>query len=283
MIRKLLAEFIREPFQLTPVHGGDINEAFLVTTGDQDFFMKYHCGSYAADMFQKEKMGLDLINKAVPGFAPQADSIISDGDHSILIMEYLEASQRGNACGSDLGVRLAEMHQYHSENYGLETENYIGSLIQKNERADSISEFMTQSRFLPQLMMARNKGYLTKAEIPSSGHMESVLSEIIPEEKPCLVHGDLWGGNYLCIGNGKSMIIDPAVAYGHREMDISMSRLFGGFDVKFYHTYNDSLPLVHGWKNRMDLFQLYYLLVHLNLFGTSYKGSVMNILRKYFK
>ncbi|NNF36132.1 MAG: phosphotransferase [Saprospiraceae bacterium] len=282
MIRNLLADIIREPFDLTPVPGGDINEAFLVTSGDQEFFIKYHCGSYASDMFDKELVGLDLINKAVPGFAPQAHSIINDGDHALLIMEYLKAVHKGSDCGLDLGQRLAEMHQYESEHYGLESGNYIGSLTQKNDYADSISEFMAQSRFQPQLQMARDRGYLIKSEIPSLDRMERVLNEIIPEEKPCLVHGDLWGGNYLCVGNGKAMIIDPAVAYAHRELDIAMSRLFGGFDDKFYNSYNDTYPLAPGWENRIDLFQLYYLLVHLNLFGTSYKGSVMRILRKYF-
>lgn len=282
MIRKMLTEVIREPFKLTPVHGGDINEAFLVTAGDQEFFIKYHCGSYAADMFQKEVMGLELINKAVPGFAPQTKSIFSQCDHSILIMEYLETSSNGKSCGSDLGSQLAKMHRYQSDYYGLETENFIGSLIQKNDRAESISVFMTQSRLLPQLMMASNKGYLIPSEVPSSSHIERIINGIVPEEKPCLVHGDLWGGNYLCTINNKAMIIDPAVAYGHREMDIAMSRLFGGFDIDFYNTYNDTYPLENGWENRIDLFQLYYLLVHLNLFGTSYKDSVMRILNKYF-
>jgi fructosamine-3-kinase len=107
------------------------------------------------------------------------------------------------------------------------------------------------------------------------------LPDIFPEEPASLVHGDLWSGNYMTGAGGQAVIIDPAVYYGHREMDIGMSRLFGGFAAGFYESYNHEYPLASGWLERVELCNLYPLMVHVNLFGGSYVNSVKNILRQF--
>ncbi len=281
MIRKLLTEIIREPFTLSPIHGGDINEAFLVTGSDQDFFVKYHNGAYARDMFNKEKKGLELINKAVAGFAPESFAVINKGNHAVLLLEFIKSGNK-SSCQSSLAEKLAQLHRTSSNKYGLDHDNYIGRLVQYNMKSDSVIDFLMYSRFEPQIKMAVDTGLIASDEVPDVNRIMQIMTDLIPDEGPCLVHGDLWGGNYLCTSFGSGMIIDPAVAYSHREMDIAMSMLFGGFTNTFYNVYNDHFPLVKGWENRLDLFQLYYLLVHLNLFGMSYKGSVLRIMKKDF-
>jgi len=107
------------------------------------------------------------------------------------------------------------------------------------------------------------------------------LNEFLPEEPPCLVHGDLWSGNFIVSDKGRACLIDPAVYYGNREVDLAMSTLFGGFSPEFYSSYNEEFPLISGWKDRIDLYNLYPLLIHLNLFGSSYLGQVLSILRRF--
>ena len=107
------------------------------------------------------------------------------------------------------------------------------------------------------------------------------LPDIFPAEKPALLHGDLWSGNYITGKNGEAWLIDPAVYYGNREADIAMTRLFGGFNATFYSAYNDEYPLESGWEERLDYFNLYPLLVHINLFGSSYLNQIQNILSKF--
>ena len=282
MIRELLADMISEPYSISPIHGGDINETFLVTKGDQEFFVKYHHGSYAMEMFQKEEQGLKLINLAVPGFAPEVIARTSIGNHACLILEFIKSGPDTVAAHASLAEQLVKLHTFESDKFGLDQSNFIGSLTQYNTPYGTISEFMVLSRLEPQLKLAQDSNYLASGEIPSTSKMIKTLEDIIPEEKPCLIHGDLWSGNYLITNSGKSMIIDPAVAFVHREMDIAMSKLFGGFSTDFYRFYNEYFPLVKGWQQRIDLFQLYYILVHLNLFGISYKGSAMRIIKKWF-
>ena len=107
------------------------------------------------------------------------------------------------------------------------------------------------------------------------------ISAIIPDEKPALIHGDLWGGNYLVNGNGDPCLIDPATAFAPREMDLSMMQLFGGFDKELFNSYKKEFPLESGFEERIPLWQLYYLLVHLNLFGAGYKSQVTSIIKQF--
>ena len=282
MIDQLLSEWIGSSYKKKPVYGGDINESFLVSNGGQDFFVKYHKGSIAADMFNTEKKGLELLANAVPGNVPQVHTVISDEKHSVLIMEFIKSGRKEDECMSELGKVLASVHRVTSKHYGLDHNNFIGRLFQNNHTHSTAAEFLAMARLTPQLRMGVDRGYLNNHDVPSSSFIEQRLKDVIPEEGPSLIHGDLWSGNYMCAQNGKPYLIDPSVSYCHREMDIAMTRLFGGFDSTFYNTYQTFYPLDKGWQNRIDLFQLYYLLVHLNLFGRSYLPSVERIIRKWF-
>jgi fructosamine-3-kinase len=129
--------------------------------------------------------------------------------------------------------------------------------------------------------MAVGEGYFDSATVGRFQQLFSRLDKLLPDEPPALIHGDLWAGNFIAGQNDTPWLIDPAPCFAHREMDLAMSRLFGGFDREFYLSYESEWPLEPGFPDRMDLYQLYYLLVHVNLFGGYYPGQVRRILEKY--
>ena len=182
-----------------------------------------------------------------------------------------------------LGHHLAALHQPSAaDNFGGQTDNFIGNLPQSNTQQLNWSTFYVQERLLPQLEISRARQMLDPAEIPSLQKMLKRCSTIFPEVKPSLLHGDLWRGNYLISKNGSPYLIDPAIYFGHHEVDIAMSRLFGGFNSTFYDAYAEHFPQRIDDTALMNIYQLYYLLVHLNLFGSSYYSSVHRILKTYF-
>ena len=136
-------------------------------------------------------------------------------------------------------------------------------------------------RLQPMVEMAVNNGDVNFVEAKIFDKFYLRLNELLPIEKPAFIHGDLWGGNYLCSSEGSPVLIDPAIYYGHREMDIGMMHLFGGFEARLFDYYNEEFPLEKGWRNRIELNQLYPLMVHVNLFGRSYWSRVHNILRQF--
>ena len=180
------------------------------------------------------------------------------------------------------GEKLAKFHQKRGDVFGWDRHNFIGSLPQSNSKKTSWNVFYTEERLMPQLQLAIDKGMLSKQEAPDRDKMVSVLGELFKGVEPSLLHGDLWSGNYLINTDGVPYLIDPAVYWGHSEVDIAMSRLFGGFGASFYSSYDGLRPPDKASEDRMHIYQLYYLLVHLNLFGRSYYSSVTHILKQYF-
>ena len=159
-------------------------------------------------------------------------------------------------------------------------DNFIGSLPQQNSHYDAWTDFYIANRLLPQFVLAVDTGRLGASDFPSEDKLHTVLSELFEGIRPSLLHGDLWGGNYLISSDGIPYLIDPAVYDGHSEVDLAMSRLFGGFGSRFYAAYHEVIPSQKGSEERNAVYQLYYLLVHLNLFGASYYPSVMQILKR---
>ena len=181
-----------------------------------------------------------------------------------------------------MGQRLASLHRCSSEFFGLDDDNYIGSLRQYNHPNSNWINFFIEQRLEVQVKLAINKWRCC----PHGGQkkFESLyakLPSLIASEKPSLVHGDLWSGNLITDDKGEPCLIDPAVYFGNREADLAMTRLFGGFNDEFYSAYEESFPLPQGSEKRIDLYNLYPLLVHVNLFGGSYVHSVEGILRAF--
>jgi fructosamine-3-kinase len=181
-----------------------------------------------------------------------------------------------------MGIGLARLHKTTQNTFGLHYDNYIGSLTQSNTPpADSWTEFFIHQRLEPMLKMAVDSGKAEPDLIPKFESLYSKLDEIFPQEKPALLHGDLWSGNCMADDNGDPVIYDPAVYYGHREMDLAMTKLFGGFESEFYEAYQEEFPLEKHWEQRIAICNLYPLLAHVNLFVGSYIQSIKNIINRY--
>lgn len=264
-----------------PLGGGSINEVYELKTTEGSFCLKYNRSDAFPRMFQAEACGLKLLSGTGSIRIPSVICHESLSDHSYLLLEYIEASPRIKDFFSDFGASLARLHMKKSELYGLDYNNFMGSLHQNNCYHPAWVDFFVEERLDKQVRLAVRKGMLDTSHEKLFENLYAKLDDLLPEEPPCLVHGDLWNGNFIVSENGRACLIDPAVYYGNREVDIAMSTLFGGFSPEFYSAYNEEYPLINGWEERLDLYNLYPLLIHLNLFGTSYLGSILGILRRF--
>lgn len=265
-----------------PLSGGDIHRAALLNLADgRAFFLKYNTGAQAAEMFRTEALGLALLGAAQVIATPKVQAQGAADEWTFLLLEYIEPGHRTRQFWEDFGASLAALHGTTSAQFGFAHDNFIGSLPQSNKRHDSWQNFYTEERLLPQMRLAREHNRLNANDEKQLENLCKKRSSIYPEEPPALTHGDLWSGNFLCSAAGKPVLIDPAASFAHREMDLAMSRLFGGFDPIFYLSYEDTWPLAPGFGERMEVYQLYYLLVHVNLFGGGYVESVRSILRRF--
>lgn len=175
---------------------------------------------------------------------------------------------------------LAKVHKTTNDDFGLNHDNYIGSIPQVNSKKETWADFFVECRLNPMLKRSVDLGLLNKNDIRSFERFYNEIGSLFPKEAPALLHGDLWSGNRFFSINGP-VLIDPAVYFGHRDMDIAMSKLFGGFPNEFYEQYNEFHPLAKGWMERVQFCNLYPLLVHTVLFGSSYVGSVRRIIDRF--
>ena len=228
-------------------------------------------------MFQKEANGLDMLRRHCTLIVPKVFKTGESGHHQYLLLEWLEKSAPLKNIWEDFGSGLAMMHKQPRSYFGLTEDNYIGSLKQNNASHNEWHSFYAACRIMPLVKTLFDAGHFSSKDVDNANSFCKNLKEIFPAETPSLLHGDLWGGNFLITSPGRAAIIDPAVYFGHREMDIGMTKLFGGFDQRFYDAYNDIYPLQNNWYQRMPYTQLYPLLVHAILFGGHYIPATKNI------
>lgn len=265
----------------TPISGGSINEAYLLQTQKGDFFLKYNQGNFAKALFEAEVSGLRTL--AVKGGVETPKILSGDeaGAYSFLLMEYIEPGLRNTNFWENFGSSLAQLHQQSQDQFGFHQSNFIGRLPQRNNLHATWSEFYAAERILPQVKMAIDDHKLPLSVHSSFDRLCQKANDFFPQEPPALTHGDLWSGNFLVNQQQQLVLIDPAVSYAHREMDIAMTYLFGGFDQQFYRSYQLHYPLQPGFSNRLEWYQLYYLLVHVNLFGGAYTNQVLRIVKRF--
>jgi fructosamine-3-kinase len=266
--------------QYQQVYGGDINQTYVLTTPREKLFLKINTNSHP-DMFRREFSGLQLLGSAKALTVPRPLLVGSFKENTFLLMENLKKGNPVKSFWKDFAEGLAKVHQKTSSFFGLNENNYIGNLHQSNNYCHTWAEFYAMQRILPLFRLALQQQKCTRQDLLMAEQICNKSGSIFPEESPSLLHGDLWSGNFMCVTGGVAAIYDPAVYYGHREMDIGMSLLFGGFDTSFYHYYHEIFPLENNWKERVPLCQLYPLLVHLLLFGGHYYYSVKEILQKF--
>jgi fructosamine-3-kinase len=264
--------------------GGDINEAFLVALADgRRVFAKCNASSDKA-MFEAEARGLGWLAEARALRVPEVLCVSSGTETAdpFLVLELLEPGARAGDFDELLGAGLAALHRSGASCFGLAHDNFIGSLPQSNLPAPSWADFYRERRLAPQLARARRFGLLDSSlDRAAERLLERLGSLLASPEPPARLHGDLWSGNVHVDGRGQPVLIDPAAYGGHREMDLAMLRLFGGVSERVFEAYETSYPLAPGHRERVALCQLYPLLVHLNLFGSSYARQVRSVVESY--
>jgi len=249
--------------------------------GDVHFFVKVNSASRYPGMFEAEAKGLSLLQSAGEIEVPEVIEYGEKDGLSFLILNHIHSARKKTNFWQEFAENLAALHRHSHEFFGLDHDNYIGSLRQYNNKKSSWIDFFIEERLNVQIEMARNTGLMDKRDMDSFEMLFSKLPSIFPVEPPSLIHGDLWEGNYISGNDGQPVIIDPAVYFGNREMDLGMSKLFGGFDREFYQAYQSNFPMAPGWQERLEICNLYPLMVHVNLFGSGYLGSVRSILQRF--
>ena len=255
-----------EALEATPVGGGCINQTYRIGGRDgRRFFVKLN-DAHKLPMFTAERAGLEAIAATKTVRVPQPIAHGTAGKHAFLVLEYLEL--RGNGNARLLGEQLAALHRVQSHQFGFQQDNFLGETLQPNVWLSDWIAFWREQRLGFQLDLAAHNGYGGKLQ--EMGHR---LMERLPEffdgyhPVPSLLHGDLWGGNHAYTADGMPIIFDPAPYYGDREADIAMMELFGGFDRELHAAYRAAWPLDAGYAKRCDLYNLYHILNHANLFG----------------
>lgn len=266
--------------------GGDINEAFFLKLSDGQLVFLKENEKRNKGFFSAEVEGLKAIAETNTIGVPTVHAYGIYGDKSFLLMENLKAGDKTKDFWECFGHELANMHRASSafllleKRYGFHQDNYIGAGFQKNTGKDFWIEFFRDCRLLPQVDRARQA--LSTGDIRRIEKlMEHLDNYLIEPEHPSVLHGDLWSGNFLVGPDGKAWLIDPAVYVGCSEADIAMTELFGGFSGAFYSAYRESGLLLPGYEDRRDLYNLYHMLNHLNLFGGSYLYAVERIISRY--
>ncbi|MBK3518952.1 fructosamine kinase family protein [Carboxylicivirga marina] len=259
------------------IGGGCIAQTSEITTDDnRSYFLKQ---GFKGPMFKKEANGLIEIKKAKAIEVPEV-VLVSD---NYLLLEHIMSGHRHTHFFQSFGEAFANLHRHTNTSFGFYEDNFIGSTPQINTLSDNWIDFYFAHRLLYQYKLAENNGYTDKEFQKAFALIEKGIHKILngSEELPCLLHGDLWGGNYLANKRGDAVLIDPAVYYGHREADLAMTKLFGGFHTDFYNSYINSYPLQEGYEDRENIYLLYHVLNHLNLFGSSYKSHAVQLMNSY--
>ncbi|MBC8519173.1 MAG: fructosamine kinase family protein [Gammaproteobacteria bacterium] len=279
-----LAEHLRTVMEYRShesISGGDINQTFILETStSEQFFVKANRAELL-DMFLAEFAALEEIKSSNTLLTPLPILAGSAGDSAFLVMDFIEMAGASETSEEVLGHGLAEMHKVTKPKFGWDRNNTIGSTKQINRQESSWGKFWKDHRIAPQLQWAAQQG-AAPSIIENGRQLLAQIESILVDHNtiPSLLHGDLWGGNWSTTKIGDPIIYDPALYYGDRETDLAMTELFGGFSNRFYNAYNESWTLSPGYTSRKDLYNLYHILNHFNLFGGGYGRQAENLMER---
>jgi protein-ribulosamine 3-kinase len=264
--------------------GGDINQTCGIELADgRRLFVKTHDAA-PQGMYVCEARGLAWLAQTRTLRVPEvivATEADAEGP-ACLVLETIELGRRSSTFDEALGAGLARLHQTGAASFGFDHDNYIALLPQANGSLATWPRFYAERRIGPQTQLALRSGRIAAKLARRLDTLCEKLEALLgPAEPPARLHGDLWSGNLLCDAQGQPCIIDPAVYGGHREMDLAMMRLFGGFSERVFAAYEAVYPLAPGHSERVPLYQLYPLLVHVNLFGGHYAAQVEQLLARW--
>ena len=265
-------------FTASPVHGGDINKAWRLTSDSHRFFVKTNRPGLLS-MFEAEQIGLDAMRNSQSIRVPEVIGFGLANDFAFIVMEYLDLG--GVMDESLFGCQLATMHRYTNERFGFQINNTIGSTAQINDYCVDWVEFWQKNRFACQLDLAK-KNRLNREMINRGEKLNEQVDRFFTDYHPLpsLLHGDLWSGNQSADKTGNPVIFDPACYFGDHEADLAMMELFGRPSQRFFEAYEEVFPIDSGYSTRRELYNLYHILNHANLFGGGYATSARNIIER---
>jgi fructosamine-3-kinase len=281
----LLADSIGGPVRIlrrAPLGGGDISHTERIETSAGSFVVKTNAAARTG-FFRAEADGLAAL--AASGTSLTIPRVIAwqDDEPGCIVLEDLGRGQPVMGYDERVGRGLAEVHRSRADRFGFSGDGFCGATAQPNPWHDTWITFYARERLGHQLALASAADLLSTGERRQVERLIDRLDSLLvePAEGPALIHGDLWSGNLHTGADGLPALIDPAAYYAHREAELGMMTLFGGFGARVYAAYDEAFPLEPGWRERNSLYQLYHLMNHLNLFGGGYHGQVMAIVRRY--
>lgn len=260
--------------------GGGSGECYAWRCGTSLIFVKVAARA-ARGALSAEADGLGALSRAQALRVPRVLACGVTDVAAFLALEWIEAVAPDERCEARCGAGLAVLHAHCAPRCGFAHDNFIGRTPQKNAWTSDWAEFFTEQRLRPQLELAAQQGLAPLLAAAGARLLEAVPA-LLAGHRPAasLLHGDLWGGNWLATAQGEPVLIDPAVYYGDREADLAMSALFGGFGAAFYRAYEALMPRPPGWAERAELYNLYHLLNHANLFGGGYAQQARALLER---
>ena len=255
-----------------PVSGGDVNQAYQFNFDKGSVFLKYQPEA-SRHFFESEAYALRaLCEQDIIAIAEPLLCASFEGEQ-FLVLKWISEGIRASNYASNLASGLAAIHRISADQFGWPQDNFIGTLAQSNLELSTWAEFYFYQRLERQFALAYDHGLTNSKDRKQLESLGRNLNSLLPAEKPALLHGNLWSGNAIANSLGLPVLIDPSSYFGHREMDLAMMKLFGGFEPEVFRQYQEQFPLEGAWEERIPIHQLYPLLVHLNLFGGSYLGS----------
>ena len=266
-----------QPGATQELGGGCINRAFVLRDGASAWFVKLN-DAQRLPMFQAEAAGLEALAAAKAIRVPTPLGSGLAGEEAFLVLEYLAFGRPRRESGAEAGRRLAQLHRQSQARFGWDRDNFIGSTPQPNAEDGDWAAFWRKRRLEPQLDLALAQGFGGRLQDRGRRLAEACPALIDHAPPPALLHGDLWSGNMAFDAAGQPVLFDPAVYYGDREADLAMTELFGGFGADFQAAYREAWPLAPGYQVRRDLYNLYHILNHLNLFGAGYLGQALGMM-----
>lgn len=268
--------------RFTPVGGGSIHQAARVDCGNLRCFAKWNPAA-PPGCFAAEAEGLRALRSSGTSLSVPEPLEFGDGAEAYLLLEWIEPAPRAADFDERLGRGLAELHRAGADRCGFAADGYCGATPQPNGWLADWIAFFRDRRLLHQIRIARARGMAPRDVAFLERLAVRVADFLRPPERPSLLHGDLWSGNVLSGPDGRPALVDPAAYFGHREADLGMMRLFGGFSERVYSAYGEAWPLEAGWERRADLYGIYHLLNHFALFGGSYGTDALALARRFLR
>jgi len=262
-------------------YGGNFNLAVRLRVKNTEYFIKWTQGDHQG-LFEAEAKNLQMIHETGAIQVPQVLGVGQLEEKEYLMMECIESADKHANYWHDFGERLAHLHKNTSSlGHGLDYTNFIGAATQENSWQKDGVAFFIENRLNKQVDRALYDRKITPEIADNFQRLYEKLPDLLPHESPALIHGDLWAGNAMVNEKGLVTLVDPCCYYGLREAELAFTTMFGGFDTKFYEAYNATFPIEKGFHERIPLYNLYPLMVHVNLFGEGYLPAVNKILATY--